>query len=64
MNQRLKQLMLEMNFGCESEIFASDLQFKMYDDSSCNIYRGSAPVKNEDLMSSLKTRLNKIIETF
>lgn len=36
MNSRLRQLILEMNFGCEAEIFSSDLQFKMYDDSTSN----------------------------
>ena len=41
MTQRLKQLVLEMNFGCEAEIFASDLRFKMYEDQSSNIYKGS-----------------------
>ena len=45
MNKRLKQLALEMNFGCEAEIFASDLRFKMYEDSSCDVYKGSMPMK-------------------
>ena len=57
--------MLEMNFGCEAEIFASDLRFKMFDDSNDNAYQSQeASVKNEDLMDSLKARLNNIIETF
>lgn len=56
--------MLEMNFGCEAEIFASDLQFKMYDDSTCNRFRGFANMKTEDMMSQLKSRLNKIVENF
>ena len=38
MNEELKKLMLKMNFGCEAEIFASDLRFKMFDDSDDNIY--------------------------
>ena len=38
MNEELKKVMLEMNFGCEAEIFASDLRFKMFDDSDDNIY--------------------------
>ena len=53
-----------MNFGCEAEIFASDLRFKMYEDSTSNVYRGSQPMKNEDMMQCLKARLNKIIEIF
>ena len=32
MTQRLKQLTLEMNFGCEAEIFSTDLRFKMFED--------------------------------
>ena len=56
--------MLEMNFGCEAEIFASDLRFNMFDDSTGNIYKGQVPLKNEDQMTSLKARLNKIIELF
>ena len=32
MTQRLKQLVLEMNFGCEAEIFASDMRSKMYEE--------------------------------
>ena len=62
MNQRLKQLTIEMNFGCEAEVFASDLRFKMYDDDSCSIYKSKMPDKNEDAMQNLKARLNKIIE--
>ena len=48
MTLRLRNLMLEMNFGCEAEIFASDLRFNMFDDSTGNIYKGSVPLKNED----------------
>lgn len=47
---RLRQLMLEMNFGCEAEIFASDLRHKLFDDGPYNVYRSSAPMKNEDAM--------------
>lgn len=32
MTYRLRTIMIEMNFGCEAEIFASDLRFKMFDD--------------------------------
>ena len=64
MNRRMKQLVLEMNFGCEAEIFASDLRFKMYEDQSSEIYRGNKPEKNEDLMQTLKSRLNNIIELY
>lgn len=31
MTARLKTLMLEMNFGCEAELFASDLRYKMFE---------------------------------
>ena len=61
---RLRNLMMEMNFGCEAEIFASDLRFKMFDDSQSNMYKGQVPLKNEDAMTSLKARLNRIIELF
>lgn len=33
MTARLKTLMLEMNFGCEAELFTSDLRYKMFDDA-------------------------------
>ena len=56
--------MLEMNFGCEAEIFASDLRFNMFDDSLTNCYRGQEPLKNEEATSLLKARLNRIIELF
>ena len=64
MNARLRQLMLEMNFGCEGEIFGSDLTFKMYDDSSCERFKAFAPMSTEDLMGCLKARLNKIVQNF
>ena len=53
-----------MNFGCEAEIFASDLRFKMYEDQSCDVYKGAQPMKQEDLMQCLKARLNSMIEIF
>ena len=53
-----------MNFGCEAEIFASDLRFKMYEDQSCDVYKGAQPMKQEDLMQCLKARLNSMIEVF
>lgn len=56
--------MLEMNFGCEAEIFTNDLRFKMFDDSSYNCYKSPVPLKNEDAMLSLKMRLNNLIERF
>ena len=31
MTSRLRQLMLEFNFGCEAEIYASDLRYKMFE---------------------------------
>jgi len=66
MVSRLRQLMIEFNFGCEAEIFASDLRFKMFESSSRDggIFRGRVPLTNEDLMTSLKARLNRIIESF
>lgn len=64
MTMRLRQIMLEMNFGCEAEIFASDLRFKMFDDSSYNCYKSPIPLKNEDAMTFLKTRLNNLIERY
>ena len=64
MTHRLKNLVMEMNFGCEAEIFASDMRFKMYDDSQQNMYKCSMPMKNEDAMTMLKARLNKIITQF
>ncbi len=64
MNCRLRQLMLEMNFGCEAEIFTNDLRFKMFDDSSYNCYKSPVPLKNEDAMLALKMRLNNLIERF
>ena len=64
MTQRLKQLAMEMNFGCEAEIFSSDLRFKMFDDSANAVYVGSQPMKSEDAMQCLKARLNNMIEIF
>ena len=61
---RMRNLMLEINFGCEAEIFASDLRFNMFDDSLTNCYRGQEPLKNEEATSLLKARLNRIIELF
>lgn len=49
MAHRLRQLMLEMNFGSEAEIFASDLRFKMFDDTpDYNSYKPVVPMDHED----------------
>ena len=64
MIKMLKQTMMEFNFASESEIFTSDLRFKMYDDSLENRYKCNLLLKNEDSMSRLKGKLNRIIQRF
>ena len=56
--------MLEFNFSSEAEIFSSDLRFKMFDNSSENRYRSNMPLKNEDSMSRLKSKLGKITDRY
>ena len=56
--------MIEFNFASEAEVFASDLRFKMFDGTYDNRYRGGIPLKNEESMSRLKGKLNRIIQRF
>ena len=56
--------MLEFNFSSEAEIYSSDLRFKMFDNSSDNRYRGNMPLKNEDSMARLKSKLGKITDRY
>ena len=55
--------MIEMNFGCEAEIFCSELRFKMFSQEE-SAFKGNIPLKTEDLLDGLKARLNKMIEIF
>lgn len=51
MTARLKNLMLEMNFGCEAELFTSDLRYKMFDDAiESQFYKPVVPMDHEDAM--------------
>ena len=61
---KLKQIMIEFNFASEAEIFANDLRFKMFDNSSDNRYKSNMPLKHEDSMSRLKSKLNRITERY
>ena len=64
MTSRLKQLSMELNFGYEAEIFASDLRYSMFGDKSCDEYTASQPMKLDDLEQYVKGRLNNLIELF
>ena len=64
MTSRLKQLSMDMNFGYEAEIFASDLRFSMFGDKSCEEYKAAQPMKLDDLDQYINGRLNSLIETF
>ena len=61
---KLKQIMLEFNFSSEAEIFSSDLRFKMFDNTSDNRYKCNMPLKTEDSMSRLKSKLGRITERY
>ena len=61
---KLKQIMLEFNFSSEAEIFSSDLRFKMFDNTSDNRYKCNMPLKTEDSMSRLKSKLSRITERY
>ena len=56
--------MLEFNFSSEAEIFSSDLRFKMFDNTSDNRYKCNMPLKTEDSMSRLKSKLGRITERY
>ena len=61
---KLKQIMVEFNFASEAEIFANDLRFKMFDNSRDNRYRSNMPLKHEDSMSRLKSKLDRLTERY
>ena len=64
MIKKLKEIMIEFNFASEAELFASDLRFKMFDETNDNRYKCDIPLKNEDAMARLKGKLNRVVERF
>ena len=64
MIKKLKEVMMEFNFASEAELFASDLRFKMFDETSDNRYMCNIPLKNEDAMARLKGKLNRLVGRF
>ena len=60
----IKVFMKEFNFPSEAEIFSSDLRFRMFDGVSDNRFRSDMLLKNEELMSRLKSKLNRVVDRF
>ena len=58
-----------MDFGCEAELYTSDLRFKVFDDSSNSSFLDCSnkrlkTAKLDDYNQSLSTRLNKLIAIY
>lgn len=57
--------MVQYCFASESEMFTSDLHFKMFDASNFNRYRSrDGPIKHEDACENLRTQLNHMVSHY
>ena len=45
-------------------MFASDLRFKMFDNTKNNVYRGGMSTKSEDAMTRLRGNLHRLKNLF
>lgn len=64
MTKSLKQLMTQMLFVNESQLFSSDLRYKMCDKSMSNQYRGECPMKHEELLNQFEEKFELIKEKY
>lgn len=64
MTKSLKQLMTQMHFVNESQLFSSDLRYKMCDNGMANQYRGECPMKHEELLNQFEEKFDLIKDKY
>jgi hypothetical protein len=57
--------MVQFNFVSESEMFTTDLHYKMFDTSQFNYYKSmNGPMKHEDACENLRSVIGFTIKRF
>jgi hypothetical protein len=64
MEKQIKLVMIQFQFAIESELYASNLNFRLCEDSTNNRYKGDPSLKQEYSVINLNQKLGSLLKKF